>query len=200
MPTNPVNFLGLEPKYAAYDASRFAVLPIPYDATTSYLAGARHGPDAIIRASWHLEDFDEELLTNGYRQGISTLEAIEPNVDGPEAMHETIYKVARGVVRDGKFLFGLGGDHSVTSGLVRAVRQKHNGIRSKDVVTLTPPSCAAYMISVWSRLSRWASGRLPARNIGSPGRRAYISSPRGSAILTRSGLRVFFRGYPTKSM
>ncbi len=45
------NFLGLEDRYSAYDAARFAVLPIPYDSTTSYQPGTRNGPAAIITAS-----------------------------------------------------------------------------------------------------------------------------------------------------
>jgi agmatinase len=44
---------------------------------------------------------------------------------GPEAMREDLFKHARRVVRDGKFIFGLGGDHSISSALVRAVMTKH---------------------------------------------------------------------------
>lgn len=119
------NFLELEPKYSAYDTARFAVLPIPYDAAASYRSGARNGPRAIISASQHVEDFDEELDTEGYKAGIATLDPIAPNAMGPEAMHLDVFKTARRVVGDGKFLFALGGDHSISSGLVRAVMTTH---------------------------------------------------------------------------
>lgn len=105
--------------------ARFAVLPIPYDSTSSFLAGSRGGPAAIIAASYHLEDFDEELEIEPRRAGIVTLDPVEPNVDGPESMQAEIAKVARRAMRDGKFVFGLGGDHSVTGGLVRAAIGKH---------------------------------------------------------------------------
>ncbi|MBU0617103.1 MAG: agmatinase, partial [Planctomycetes bacterium] len=105
--------------------ARFAVLPIPYDATTSFSAGAREGPRAIIAASRQLEDYDVELGRESYRTGIATLDPLEPDARGPQAMHERIYRAARRVVRDGKFLIGLGGEHSVTSALVRAVQSKH---------------------------------------------------------------------------
>ncbi len=118
-------FLELEPQYSAYDTARFAVLPIPYDSTTSYQAGTRDGPRAIISASQHVEDFDEELDAECYQCGIATLEAIAPNVTGPEAMSADIFKVARRVVRDGKFLFSLGGEHSISAPLVRAVMTRH---------------------------------------------------------------------------
>lgn len=118
-------FLGLEPRYHNYARSRFAVLPIPYDATVSYQVGARFGPAAIISASHHVEWFDDELEAETYRKGIATCDAVAANASGPEAMHQDIFKAARTVVRDGKFLLGLGGEHGVTSGLVRAVATKH---------------------------------------------------------------------------
>ncbi|MFQ5495146.1 MAG: agmatinase [Phycisphaerae bacterium] len=123
--TIPHNFLGLNEKYSDYNAARFAVLPVPYDAAASFLPGARHAPAAIINASYHLEWFDEELEVEAYDCGVATLDALEPSLDGPEAMHERIFKHARRVVRDGKIPIGLGGDHSVTAGLVRAVMTKH---------------------------------------------------------------------------
>ncbi len=121
----PDNFLELEPKFSSYDDARYAVLPIPYDAAASYNPGARHGPAAIIDASHHVELFDEELLAEFHTAGIATLEPLAPNMSGPAAMHEDIAQVARKIVRDGKTLLGLGGDHSVTSGLVRAVASRH---------------------------------------------------------------------------
>jgi len=121
----PQNFLGLEPKHCDYGSARFVVLPVPYDAATSYNAGARYGPAAIISASQHIEFFDDELLASCYQAGVATLEPVEPNLAGPEAMHEDLFKAARRIVRDGKFLFTLGGDHSISSALIRAVMTKH---------------------------------------------------------------------------
>ena len=120
MSTLPNNFLGLERRYAAYDAARFAVLPVPYDATTSFQGGTRNGPAAIIEASKQVELFDDEAEVEGYRAGVATLDALMPNMAGPAAMHEDVFRAARKIVREGKFLFGLGGEHSISSGLVRA--------------------------------------------------------------------------------
>ena len=125
METVPTNFLALGPQFSAYRSARFAVLPIPYDATTSFRAGSRHAPQAIIAASEHLESHDEELQAEFHKAGIATLEPLEHNVAGPEAMLEDVFRAARKVVRDGKFLIGLGGEHSITAGLVRAVATKY---------------------------------------------------------------------------
>ena len=128
MDTLPNNFLGLEEKHSRYRDARFAVLPIPYDSAATWMPGSRHGPAAIITASQHLEWFDEELEAECYKCGIATLDPVEPNLDGPAAMHEDLFKAARRIVRDGKFLFSLGGDHSISSALVRAVRTKHKKV------------------------------------------------------------------------
>jgi len=119
------NFLGLEPRHSDYAAAGFAVLPIPYDATTSYRGGTRDGPAAIIAASQQVELFDPELRREFHTAGIATLDPIVPNAAGPEEMQRDIHAAARRIVRDGKFLLGLGGEHGITAGLVKAVAQKH---------------------------------------------------------------------------
>ena len=125
METMPNNFLGLDERHSRYDSARFVILPVPYDSAASWMSGSRNGPGAIISASHHLEWFDEELEAECYRCGIATLDAVEPNMAGPEAMHGDLFKLARRIVRDGKFLFGLGGDHSISSALFRAVMTRH---------------------------------------------------------------------------
>lgn len=125
MAREPHRFLGLENSYSDYKRSRFAVLPIPYDATASYLSGARLAPAAIITASQQVELFDHELNGEFHEQGIATLDPLVPNLGDPQAMHNDVFKAAKTIVQDGKFLMGLGGDHSITSALVRAVKTKH---------------------------------------------------------------------------
>lgn len=122
------NFLGLEPRYTDYGKAKYAVLPIPYDATTSYMSGTRNGPRAIITASQQVEWFDDELGREFHRAGICTVDALAPNAAGPEAMHADIYRAAKPIVRDGKTLIGLGGEHSITSALVKAVKTKHRNL------------------------------------------------------------------------
>ena len=121
----PDTFLGLDAEDATYESARVAILPIPYDATTSYMAGTRDGPRAIITASRQVEDYDIELGRFPYEAGITTLDPLEPDARGPAEMMDRIYKAARKIVRDGKFLFALGGEHSISAPLVRAVAQKH---------------------------------------------------------------------------
>src|SRR5206468_1376120 len=76
---------GLEPEFSDLDRARCAILPVPYDFTTSYQGGTRSGPRAILEASRNMELWDEELGAT-YRAGIHTLPELEPTALGPEAM------------------------------------------------------------------------------------------------------------------
>ncbi len=125
MPVNTEQFLGLSDRECDYRRSRYAILPVPFDATSSFRTGSRAGPQAIISASYQLEDFDEEYGKEFLSQGIATLPPLEPNAAGPAEMHETIFRAARRLVRDGKFLIGLGGEHSVSAGLIKAVKSRY---------------------------------------------------------------------------
>jgi agmatinase len=70
--TIPDNFLGLPRRFADYAAARFAILPIPYEATTTFGVGTRDGPRAMVGASQQVELYDEELGRESFRAGIAT--------------------------------------------------------------------------------------------------------------------------------
>jgi len=125
MATIPDNFLGLSDPQSDYRRARYAVLPIPYDGTVSFQVGTRNGPRAIITASQQVELWDEELERDSSSAGIATLAPVAPEMSGPHDQHKAVYSAAKKPVADGKFLIGLGGEHSITSALVRAVMTKH---------------------------------------------------------------------------
>lgn len=112
------NWMGQNEDYASSD---IVMLGMPFDGTVSYRSGSRFAPEQIRLASWGLEDysprFDKHLedvnfhdvgdlefpLGNTYK----SLDLIEENV-------EQIYK-------DGKRVFGIGGEHLVTLSEIKAV-------------------------------------------------------------------------------
>jgi len=116
----PMTFLGLDGRDADYDRSRYVVWPVGYDATVSYRTGTRDGPGAIIQASRQVELFDPQLGKEIHRLGVATLAPFDPDVSSPQASLEAIYRRARRIVLDGKFLITLGGEHSITGALIRA--------------------------------------------------------------------------------
>lgn len=124
-PFLPGNFLGLPPALSDFATARIVVLPVPYDSTTSYSAGARGGPHAIIEASRQMEDFDQELGREPCQVGIHTLPELEPHLGDPAAMVDRVAQVVRDVAQRGKLVVTLGGEHTVSVGAVRGLRDLH---------------------------------------------------------------------------
>ena len=122
------NFLGIEAPYSEYGNARAAVLPIPYEATTTYVQGTRRGPQAIIDASANVELYDEELASETYRAGIATLPAVDLADISYSRAHQRILAAARDVLADGRLLVSLGGEHTVTAPLVEACRAVHGDV------------------------------------------------------------------------
>jgi agmatinase len=122
----PYNFLGLEESHSAYERSAALILPIPYEGTVSYGQGTREGPRAIIHASQQVELYDRELDDEvALTYGIHTLPFLAPVVSGPVGMVEAIAACAEEQLRTGKLLVGLGGEHTVSAGIARAVGAVH---------------------------------------------------------------------------
>jgi agmatinase len=124
----PWNFLALEDSISNYETARAVVLPIPYESTVSYGAGTRNGPQAIIAASRQVETYDQEFKATPCNMGIATLGELEQVTSGPDAMMEAIEEAAAGILADGKFLLGLGGEHSISPPLVRAHKARYRNL------------------------------------------------------------------------
>jgi agmatinase len=102
-------------------SAKALIIPVPYDATTTYLSGTRQGPAAIIRASQQLELFDEETCRELGDLGIATLEEVEVDAAGPMAMVARIRSLGERVLDAGLFPLMLGGEHLLSLGLIQAV-------------------------------------------------------------------------------
>ena len=121
---NSSNFLALSSEESSLKSASVVLIPIPYDSTTSHLAGAREGPASIIQSSTSLEDYDHELGVDLSLVGIHTAPFVEPHMDGPSQMIARI-KDRVGAYQDHGQLIGLlGGEHTVTIGGVMAMRER----------------------------------------------------------------------------
>ncbi len=123
--TTDLPFLG-DTVTADYAAARVVILPIPYEATTTYRRGCMHGPAAILDASQQVEYYDEELEDELWPVGFYTHPAIadtrQATISSEEMLQATCDTV-RQLAADDKFVIGLGGEHSITTGLVTAYQQ-----------------------------------------------------------------------------
>ena len=118
------NFGGLPPENSSYENATFVVAPVPYDLTSTYQSGSRRGPSAIIEASANMELYDEELRKETYLSGIHTLDFLEVDARGPKEMVDRVRSCIAEIVSDKKIPVMLGGEHSITFGAVKAVKDK----------------------------------------------------------------------------
>lgn len=121
---DPENFGGLQDESSDYKKSKVVVFPVPFDSTASVQTGQRNGPRAIIQASVKMELYDEETRTEVWRKGICTTEFMEPVRGSVEENNKRIAKTLREFLDDGKFVVTLGGDHSITTGVLNAFNEK----------------------------------------------------------------------------
>ena len=115
------NFLGLSDDYSSRDGSYFQIIPVPYDATSTYGVGSRRGPRAIIDASLNIELYDHELDMEPAEAGVFTHQELPVSVGDPVDMVERIDRAVEDVVSRGRFPIVLGGEHTVSLGAIRAL-------------------------------------------------------------------------------
>jgi agmatinase len=120
----PQNFAGLTTPYADLPTAKVVILPVPYDSTTEWHSGTREGPEAIINASRYLELYDIELNREIYKVGIHTLPKVQPLLNSPEEMIDRVYRIAGELIRQAKFVVMFGGEHSISLGMVQALKEK----------------------------------------------------------------------------
>ncbi|GAB6166610.1 agmatinase [Thermostilla marina] len=131
------NFLALPQAFASRDTAQVWVLPIPYEGTTSYGAGTRRGPAAIIEASRQVETYDRlRRCEPCCEYGIATLPPVELDMTSPEAMTRAIQRAVADLYEDAgpRLLVTLGGEHTVSVGVVRGLTDRN--ILSDDAVVV----------------------------------------------------------------
>lgn len=124
---NKANFGDLPEKYSNLEQAQVVILPVPYDGTSTWQKGADNGPAALIDASMHMELYDIETDSQVYLKGIFTSEPVEEN-SSPEKMVDKVQEQVQYYLDEDKFVVTLGGEHSVTTGSVRAHFQKFENI------------------------------------------------------------------------
>ncbi len=125
---SPNNFLALPEKLSKFEYSNFVLLPIPYEESTTFVKGTKYGPNALICASQEVELFDCELGFEPCEKGICTLGELEPIVSNPEKMTKRIEDVAENLLEKKKIILSIGGEHTITVGLIKAFKKKYQNL------------------------------------------------------------------------
>jgi len=112
-------FLDLPAELRDPARSRYRVIPVPYDATSTWQKGAQDGPAAMIDASGAIEWYDIETESEPCAAGVHTEEPII--CDGPPtALEPLVRDRVADVFRAGAIPVVLGGEHSVSIGAINA--------------------------------------------------------------------------------
>ena len=118
-----VKYGGAESTSVDLDKAKVVILPVPYEGTVTYRQGTKNGPSAIIEASSNMELFDEELNVETHKIGIYTMPPMEVANVSPEHMVSMVYKTVRDLLSGGKFPVVIGGEHTVSLGAVKAMKE-----------------------------------------------------------------------------
>lgn len=165
----PMNFGGIgEEKYSSFDPARVVIFPVGYEGTVSYGTGTGQGPMGIIEASRNMELYEEETDAEVYKLGIHTLEEFNPR-GTPEETMDALYSYAQDILKSGKFMCMLGGEHSISAPVIKAHAEKFHNLSVlqidahadlRDTYDGTPHSHASIMARVVKDL------RIPSVQVG----------------------------------
>ncbi|BDZ75071.1 agmatinase [Methylophaga marina] len=112
-------FLGSEIEQPEPHNAMFHVLPVPYEKSVSYGGGTALGPNAILQASWQLEEWDGK--SKPCDEGIYTCEPVDCSV-APQQVIDNIAKATADIIKSGAMPVVLGGEHTVTYGVIKGLR------------------------------------------------------------------------------
>jgi agmatinase len=120
------NFAGVASRAGADPArARVVIVQAPYEGTVSYGRGTAAGPRAILDASCQVETYDDETGIDLEDLSFALGPVVDARGEDARAYSERVQAAVRGIVAGHGVPFVLGGEHSVTIGAVRAVRELH---------------------------------------------------------------------------
>jgi agmatinase len=124
----PLCFGGLQPPSRTFEAAKAIVLPVPFERTTSYVAGTRNAPREILLASGQVELWDDEMATDAHMEAVYTLPELDLPSGDIEASIAEIRRVVATLSAFDKFLVVLGGEHSISVPVVEALSGRMAGL------------------------------------------------------------------------
>lgn len=113
---------------SSYEEADIVIYGMPMDWTVSFRAGTRLGPQRIREVSILLEEYSPYL--DKHLEEVSYYDAgdIPLAFGNPATSVEQIYEYVRDLLADGKFPIGLGGEHLVSWGPIRAMKEKYDDL------------------------------------------------------------------------
>ncbi len=105
---------------ASLNDAEYVIVGVPYDKTSSFRPGAKKAPEEIRKASWNFETYN--FKTGIDLRDIRFHDYGNVDVDNvrPDEMVKIVKDLVTQLLRKNKFPIVIGGEHSITSGVVQA--------------------------------------------------------------------------------
>ena len=123
MGARPPNFADAN---SEIEGAEFALLGVPYDATSSFRSGSRAAPNAMRDASWNFETYLMEHEVDLSDIAIHDCGNLE-DFARPEDMMLAVKESVAAILRNRSFPIVMGGEHSLTPSVVAALREAGAG-------------------------------------------------------------------------
>ncbi len=120
-------FAGIGSEFATFDKAKVLLQSIPYDGTSTWGKGADRGFEAFLEAAENMELYDIETDSEPFRVGIHILEEITEN-SSPEKVFSAVYQRTKELLNYDKFLTFIGGEHSISIGIIKAFYEKFENL------------------------------------------------------------------------
>jgi agmatinase len=104
----------------SFEESRYVVLGVPYDHTSTYRAGSRFAPRAIRDASLNVETYSLRTGVDIEHVAIHDVGDLHIVDFAPETLSR-LEKVTKDLISAGKMPVVMGGEHTITQGVVRSL-------------------------------------------------------------------------------
>jgi len=116
---NSKNFAGCN---TSFDGSKYVILGVPYDKTSTYRPGSRFAPSHIREASLNIETYS--FKTNLDLEEIKICDLGDLNiVDSLEETLKRLKIVVTKIVNADKIPIVIGGEHTITAGVFKSLKE-----------------------------------------------------------------------------
>lgn len=120
-------YAGIDRELAEFANSEILLQSIPYDGTSTWGKGADKAFNAFLEASENMELYDIETNSEVFKKGVHLMPELK-NEKSPEEQYKQVYKLTKELLETDKYLTFLGGEHSISIGIIQAFSEKYDDL------------------------------------------------------------------------
>jgi len=115
----------------SFEKADYVVFGVPFDVTSTYRTGARFGPNAIRQASLNIETYSFRSGIDVEDLNLHDLGDLSVSTD-PKKTIDRLKLVVEDIARSGKIPIVLGGEHTITLGIMKGF-----GVKAQKTVLVS---------------------------------------------------------------